>query len=325
MVHLFIINPAAGKHMDTEALRRSIRQLMLQRNETWELALTAAPRDGENLARRWAQEIREPLRIYAMGGDGTLNEVVNGVVGFDHVAVGCCPLGSGNDFVKSFTNPQCFYDLAALIEGDTHPIDLISCNGRFSINVASVGFDARIGIGMDRYKRLPLVTGNGAYLISLLVNLAKGIHRPYQIELDGEQIQGRYTLICACNGQWYGGSFHPAPDALLDDGYLDFLLVKGVGRLTVAGLVGKYAAGKAKEYPELIRVHRGQSIRIVCDRPSLVNLDGERLDAQELSFSIYPQKLQFIVPKGASLTTENPKAATIRTQPRQTRRKGELI
>ncbi len=301
MRHLFIINPAAGKHMDTAGLCDRIRRLMESRGEAWDLAQTKAAGDAEEIARQWAQKGQEPLRIYALGGDGTLNEVVNGVAGYDHVAVGCCPLGSGNDFVKSFGDAAAFRDLSALIEGTPQQVDLIECNGRLSINVASVGFDARISHGMARYKRLPLVTGQGAYILSLLVNLVKGIHRPYTIELDGQRLQGRYTLICACNGQWYGGSFHPAPDALLDDGQLDFLLVKACSRLTVAGLVNKYAAGKAREYPALIHFHRGRQIRVLCEGPSVINLDGESLWAKELFFAVSDQKLAFIVPRGAAL------------------------
>ena len=239
-------------------------------------------------------------RVYALGGDGTLNEVVNGVAGCGHVAVGCCPLGSGNDFVKLFGPTSWrFRDLSALVESRPRTLDLIECNGRLAINVCSVGFDARIGLGMAEYKHLPLVSGRGAYLISLAVNTVRGIHRPYALELDGEKMEGEFTLICACNGQWYGGSFHPSPDAVPDDGLLDFVIVKGVSRLTVAGLVGKYAAGKGKDYPALILVRRGKCLKVRCDRMSMVNLDGERMDADSLSFALSAKKIRFLVPQGA--------------------------
>lgn len=301
MHHLFVINPAAGKHMNTKELTREIRQLMADRGASWEIALTKGPGDAETLSRACAERHPEGLRVYSLGGDGTLNEIVNGVAGLEHTAVGCCPLGSGNDFVKLFTRGrERFRDLAALVEAPARQMDLIECNGRYSINICSVGFDARIGLGMVRYKQWPLVTGKGAYLISLVVNTIRGIHRPYELELDGERMQGDYTLLCACNGRWYGGSFNPAPDAAPDDGLLDFILVKGVGRLTVAGLVMKYAKGRSKDYPELIRVTRGKRLTVKCDRVSMVNIDGERLDADSLSFAVSAKKIRVLVPEGAA-------------------------
>ncbi|MBR1781229.1 MAG: diacylglycerol kinase family lipid kinase [Oscillospiraceae bacterium] len=300
MRHLFIINPAAGKHMKVDALRQQISDLMRRRDEAWTIELTEAPGHAEALARQAADAPEDGLRVYALGGDGTLNEVVNGVAGRPNVAVGCCPLGSGNDFIKLFNvGRERFRDLAALVDAGEREVDLIRCNDRYSINICSVGFDARIGLEQAEYKKLPLVTGKGAYLISLVVNTVKGIHRPYRLELDGEPMEGDYTLIAACNGRWYGGSFNPAPDALPDDGLLDFIIVEGVSRLTVANLVLKYAKGRGKEFPDLIHMRRGRCLKVWCDRSSMVNVDGERLDADSLSFSVSANRLRLLVPSGA--------------------------
>ncbi len=286
--------------MDVESVTQEIHAVMTGRDEPWEIVCTQAPGDAEQLTCTWAEQNREPLRVYAMGGDGTLNEVVNGAAGQPHVAVGCCPLGSGNDFVKTFGQQSWrFRDLDALVNATPRVLDLIDCNGRQSINICSVGFDARIGLGMVNYKRLPLVTGKGAYLISLVVNTVQGIRRLYELELDGEPMQGEYTLIAACNGRWYGGSFNPTPDAVPDDGLLDCVIVVGGGRLTVASLVGKYASGQGKQYPELIHIRRGKELKIHCDRVSMINIDGERIDTDSLSFALSAKKIRFLVPQGA--------------------------
>lgn len=300
MRHLFIINPAAGKNMDVAAVTREIDQVMEGREEPWTILTTKGPGDAEQITAAWAAESQEELRVYALGGDGTLNEVVNGAAGHDHVAIACCPMGSGNDFVKTFGKESWrFRDLKALVEAKAHVMDLIDCNGRQSINICSVGLDARVGIDQADYKKLPMVSGKMAYYLSLLVNVVKGIHRPYEIEVDGQPMKGNYTIITACNGQWYGGSFNAAPDAVPDDGLLDFIVVEGVSRFTVAGLVSKYGAGRAKEFPDLIHCYRGKEIKIKCDRVSKINVDGERLDAQELSFALSEKKIRFLVPAGA--------------------------
>ena len=119
------------------------------------------------------------------------------------------------------------------------------------------------------------------------------------VELDGQKMQGSYTLIAACNGQWYGGSFNPTPEAVPDDGLLDFVIIDRVSRLTVANLVGKYAKGRGKEFPDLIHMYRGKELKVKCDRVSMVNVDGERLDSDSLSFSVSAKKIRFIVPVGA--------------------------
>ena len=306
MRHLFIINPAAGKHMDVERVRSKISEIMTAHSDTWEIAVTKGPGDAETITRTAAVSSPEELRVYAIGGDGTLNEVVNGAAGFPHVAVACCPMGSGNDFVKLFNiGGEKLRDLRELVNAGERTLDLIECNGRYSINICSVGLDARIGLGMVKYKNYPLVTGKGAYLISLLVNVIQGIHRPYELEVDGVPCSGNYTLICACNGRWYGSSFNPSPDALPDDGLLDFLVVDQVSRLKVASLVMKYAKGMAKNYPELIHIYRGKQLKVRCDRMSMINIDGERLDADSLSFTLSANKIRFLVPEGAAWSVPN--------------------
>ncbi len=302
MRQLFVINPNAGKGIDVSGVTEEIRQVMEDREDSWDIKVTQQRGEAVRFAQEAADqaaETGEPVRIYAMGGDGTLNEVVNGAAGREQVEITCCPMGSGNDFVKAFGGDAwMFRDIRALVEGESHPLDLIDCNGRLSINICSIGFDARIGLEQAVYKNLPLVTGKGAYLISAVSNIIKGIHRPYRLEVDGQQMEGDYTLIAACNGQWYGGSFHPAPDAVLDDGLLDFLVVEGVSRFTVASLIGKYATGKGKEYPQLIHVYRGKELKVMCDRLSMVNIDGERVDAISLSFRVSAKKVRFVLPAG---------------------------
>lgn len=91
----------------------------------------------------------------------------------------------------------------------------------------SIGLDARVGTEIARFKRLPLVTGKGAYILSLLANLMHGLSEHYVVTLEsGETVDAEQTMICVCNGRWYGGGFNPVPEARPDDGLLDVLLVK---------------------------------------------------------------------------------------------------
>lgn len=299
MKHLFLVNPTAGPYNRSYELTNKISDQLKGLGLSWSTQVTEYRGHATELARA-AAERGDEVRIYACGGDGTLNEVVNGAAGYENAAVTQYPCGSGNDFLRLFgpDSPR-FYELPELLEGEQAPADLIDCNGHLVLNICSVGFDARIGLGMAEYKRYPMVGGATAYQLSLIKNLIAGIHRPYQIEVGEEHFSGDYTLICACNGRFYGGGFNPSPDAVPDDGMLDFLLVKGVSRLTVARMVKLYAAGRSNEMPDLVTIRRGTSMEISCDRLSMVNLDGERLDSDKLSISLSAKKINFFFPKGA--------------------------
>lgn len=304
MRHIFIINPVAGKHNTPKTLRKReeyIASVMDPRGEPYHIERTVGPGDAEAIARDYAERYIEPLRIYVYGGDGTLNEVVNGAAGYDHAAVTVCPCGSGNDFVKIFRSgvPR-FMDLNQLVEGTDAYFDLIECNGRLGLNVASLGLDARVGIGMTKFKNLPLITGSGAYLLSTVSNVVKGIHRPYHVEIDGEELDGDFTMFCICNGRYYGGAFNPTSKAVPNDGLLDFIIVKAVSRLTVATLIQKYATAQGEEFPEYIHITQGRRLKVVCDRVSAAQLDGEALEAKEFDFHLSDKKLHFFYPKGAS-------------------------
>ncbi len=186
MKHLFIINPAAGKYDRSHEVLEKLTALTHGLELDWDYAFTERPWHGAELARA-AAERGEPIRIYACGGDGTLNEVIGGAAGFDNAAVTHYPTGSGNDFIKIFgPDAPLFYDLRELLRRDEAALDLIDCNGRLAVNICSLGFDARVGLGMADFKRYPLVSGSMAYQLSLIKNVAAGIHRPYKINLDGE-------------------------------------------------------------------------------------------------------------------------------------------
>ena len=217
MKHLFIINPAAGSRNQTEDYRKKIADVCESRGLDYAIRVSGAPGRCCKIARE-AAESGEDYRIYACGGDGTLNEVVNGAAGFPNVAVTVFSGGSGNDFARMFSEPTAFRDLERLLDADEVQMDLIRCNDDYSLNICSVGLDARIGHDVANYKRLPLLSGFRAYALSTVVNVIKGIHEHYVIEVNGERIDGRQTLICACNGRFYGGGFCPVPTADPTDG-----------------------------------------------------------------------------------------------------------
>ena len=299
MKHLFIINPAAGSRDRTADYTKKIKEAFQDREDTYEIVVSGAPGDCQKLTRQAAQT-GEEYRVYACGGDGTLNEVVQGAAGYSNVAVTAFSGGSGNDFTKLFDDPKAFFNIDRLLDAQEETFDLIRCNGDFSLNICSVGLDARIGTDVANYKRIPLLQGFRAYAASTVVNVIKGIAEHYVVELNGETLDGKQTLICACNGRFYGGGFNPVPDADPTDGLLDVLVIKKVSRLQVAQVIGKYKDGRYKELPHLVRHFRTDKLRILCDKPTSINLDGELRTAQQVDISVAEEKLRFFYPKGLS-------------------------
>ena len=297
--HLFIINPKAGKYDRTYEILPVIERAMFGRGETFKIAVTTHPSHAAEIVREYASS-GEDLRVYVCGGDGTLNEAAEGAAGLKNVAVTHYPCGTGNDFIKLFGKDTArFSDLNELIDGEIKTLDLIECGGRISLNICSVGLDARVAAGVSRFKRLPFLKGTGAYNVSLIYNLFSGLHYPYKVTLDGVSRDGRYTMLAACSGRFYGGGYNPVPEAIPDDGLLDFLLIGPVTLPTVARVIKKYKNGQHLLLPEYITWVRGHTMQIECGMESPINIDGEIIMKRNITFSLSEKKLNFIVPKGA--------------------------
>ena len=310
MKHLFIINPAAGSRNQTEDYRKKIAKECEKRGLDYSIRVSGAPGRCCKIARE-AAESGESCRIYACGGDGTLNEVVNGAAGYDNVSVTVFSGGSGNDFARMFSEPEAFRDLERLLDAEEVTFDLIKCNEDYSLNICSVGLDARIGHDVANYKRIPLLSGFRAYAVSTVVNVVKGISEHYVVEVNGQRIDGPQTLICACNGRFYGGGFCPVPTADPTDGKLEVLLIKDVSRLKVAQVVGAYKNGKYANFPDLIRYFSTDHVKIICDKPTGINLDGEKREAEVIDIRVADEKLRFFYPKGITFKNEAVEAATV--------------
>jgi YegS/Rv2252/BmrU family lipid kinase len=300
MKHLFIINPRAGKKTSEPRLMDQIGKLRQAHNLDCEIVLTARAGDAENATRR-AVESGGDWRIYACGGDGTLNEVANGAAGAEHIEVTMVPVGTGNDFMRNFGDAHDrFLDLEQLWNGPSSPLDLIECNGRVALTIVCAGLDARIAYDVHKYSKYPAVTGEGAYLASVCINFFKQISNRIIITCGGKTTIGEYAMICVCNGRYYGGGFMPVADARMDDGVLDTLIVRQISRPTFVRIVADYAKGRAWKHPDIIRRVDYDAIHLQSREPIAVSLDGEIVHIKDADIRLSEKKLRFFAPAGAS-------------------------
>lgn len=308
MRHVLIANPSAGK-------KRSLRTL-LERAEAafegdYEAYYTEKAGDAKTLALR-AMERAEPVRLYACGGDGTLNEVVNAAAGAGFAAVTNIPLGTGNDFLKLFTpgGGKGFWDLAALRDGPQAAFDLIDCNGHLGLDIVCAGLDARVAAGVHRFKRLPLVGGIGAYILSLAATLPSGLARQMRLEIGGTAYEGPVSILCICNGQYYGGGFRPVPEARPDDGVLDSLLIGKVGKMEFLRCVVGYAKGRYKRFPDLVKdFHGAGPVRFSSQEELVAIVDGEALWGKSFTVGLSEKKVNFFYPASMTYCAETAVAA----------------
>ena len=300
MKHLFIVNPAAGKYDHTEEYTKVIDRVCTKNHLDYEIAVTTAKGDDTVFARK-AAESGEEIRIYACGGDGTLNGVLNGVIDCPNAAITHFPGGSGNDMIKIFSETEPFHHLERLLYCEEAKFDVIAVNDEYSLNIVSMGFDARVAAGVADYKHVPLLSGHGAYVLSAGINAVKGLSQNFTVTLDGgECVNSDQTLICICNGRWYGGGYNPVPDAMPDDGWLDVLLVKKLGLAKFAKLIGVYQRGGYRELSDFIRYERVKTMRVAAQAPTVINIDGEIITAKEAEIRVIPQAVRFFYPKGLS-------------------------
>ena len=301
MKHIFIINPTAGKKDATGRIRRMAEELHDRHGLDCQCLLTEHPHHAAELARA-AAETGEEVRLYACGGDGTFHEVVNGAAGYDNAAVTCSPVGTGNDFLKNFgDDADQFADPENLWDGEVAELDLIDCSGRLCATIACSGTDARVAEDVHRFGDLPFLSGKGSYLLAVAINfLFRKISQRWSVTLDGEEFSDEFVLGAVCNGRYYGGGFNPIPQARMDDGILNTILIRKVSRPTFARLLGTYSEGRHEELTKWATVRSAQEVRITADSDFVTCLDGECFHSREIILSLSDKKLRFFGPAGCS-------------------------
>lgn len=307
MKHIFIINPISGKQDPTRGLVPQIQQAAAQIGEECQIELTKYPGHGTELAKKYAQT-GDKVRLYACGGDGTLNEVFNGAYQFPNAQVAAVPCGSGNDFVRNFGTKQQFGSIQELMEGEACTIDLMMVNSKICAAITSTGLDAEVAYGIPTFRRLPFCGGQMAYNLSILQRLVQKMGKHFVVEIDGQQLpKGEYLLAAVCNGAYYGGGYCAAPGSSLQDGLLDLVLVNHISRLKIASVLSVYKEGghvtqqgKIREdLTDIISIHRAKRIAIYPgeeNEPFVLNVDGECSKAQYLEARVLPGAGTFVLP-----------------------------
>ena len=303
MKHIFIINPAAGKDNSFDNIKKILELKKVEVD--YELYETQAPGDATAYIRKYCTEHKDPVRFYACGGDGTLNEVVNGVVGFPHASMSCYPCGSGNDFVKYYGGKKVFWNLEELLNAPEEYIDLMRVGNKYAINATHFGFDSSVAETMMKVRRKKLIGGKNAYTTGVVVGLFKAMKNACRVSVDGELLNpdGNILLCTIANGQYVGGSFRCAPRSLDNDGLLEVCLVKPISVLKFVGLVNVYTEGTHLDddrFADILEYRRGKKIEIEAPEGFIYSFDGELIRQNKFTVEVVPNAIRFAVPKSAT-------------------------
>lgn len=271
-----ILNPRADRGRAIQ--HKSVIESFDKQFAELRVVTTQQPGHATELARQAAAEYDV---VVAAGGDGTVHEVVNGLVqsGKPQAQLGVIPIGSGNDFAYAFgipaNDPQAA--LMRLSAGISKPIDLARIEdnrGRTIImdNNIGIGFDALVSIESRNIKR---IYGFAAYLLATIRTLANAYHAiHFDISFDDQRVSQDAIMFTIGVGPRSGGGFLITPDARHDDNWLDSCVVNPIGRLTILGLMPKVMQGTHTTSPHA-SFRRSRRVEMHASQPLPIHIDGE--------------------------------------------------
>lgn len=287
-----ILNPSAGTDKAPGFLPK-INQALRERFGVMEIVMTTGPRDAEAAAEQAAHDGCD--RVFVAGGDGTLNEVVNGLKtagALERTAIGLLPLGTGNDFARMLhlsEEPEAA--IAALYDAREVRADVGLLNGRAFVNTSGGGFISEVTQALD--DTLKSIAGKLAFLIAGGQAVLEYTPVPVRIEADDRPpFDATPHLFAVCNARQIGGGRLIAPQAEIDDGWLDVCLVEAMPILEFIALLRKFADGSQVE-DDRVRYFRVRDMTMTFDRPVKVNTDGELLDATVCRYGVMPGAARF--------------------------------
>jgi YegS/Rv2252/BmrU family lipid kinase len=289
-LHLkLIVNPAASG-TNIKKLIPEITDFFKKNGASISLEYTAKPHEASNLAKIAAQENFNA--IVAVGGDGTVNEVVNGIIN-SKVALGVIPAGSANDFAKGLQIPQKINEACrCVLAGNTRKIDIGKVNDRYFINIAGVGLDAQVS---EAVSKSPLrAKGLLQYTVALAKVLINSHPKEFNLSLDGKTRRVKAWLISVGNGKQFGGGMKIIPTADISDGLFDICVIKDVKKWRVICYLPLVIQGKHLTLSK-VAIYRAKEVEVKA-LGCLGHADGEIMKGDIFKFELIPEALQVIVP-----------------------------
>ncbi len=301
-----ILNPQSGRGRGARFRAEIERALPIAK-----ILQTTRAGEGTDLARRAVEEGAD--LVVAAGGDGTLGEVLNGILG-SGAKLGVLPLGTGNDFARCLGIGTHLHNaLGILKSGSSRVVDVgrveIGDKSRYFLNIAGAGFDSRVAMRINEHRPrvLAKLGGTLAYLVACLSEMRRFPLADFRLEIDGKLVESRAVLCAIANASSYGGGMLVAPDADLSDGLFEVCLIKELSRGAFLRAFPGVFSGKHVHHPA-VSMLRGAKVRLECEPKLPVLVDGDIFGLTPASFEIIPRAIEVVAPQvvapGDWLSTE---------------------
>jgi YegS/Rv2252/BmrU family lipid kinase len=238
--------------------------------------------------------------VVAVGGDGTVNAVVNGVLrAGGRSAVGIIPAGTANEFVRGLPIPRSVHRATqALVHAQPAAFDVAEANGRYFANVFGIGFDARVAVGANRLRDRRILRGRAVYFLASLLELVSG-REPLEVEVttESERFCGRVLLVAVVNGRMYGERVPSLPTPSLRDGLLDLYIIQEMRRMRSLNAALKMI--RRSPIPEIV-IQRCRQVTVEADRAVEIHVDGNPMEAtRRIHARVLPRALHILLPPEA--------------------------
>jgi len=291
MEHIILVNPIAGRK-NGEKYGIRIQKLLKKYNIESSIHVSKHPEHLTALAKEFSSNAK--CRFYSVGGDGTLNEIMQGIIGTDsEIVVTAC--GTGNDFVKSISKYKSMRKIITnSINAPSTFIDIMKLNNnKYCINILSAGFDAMVGKNVDKFRWLPAISGKVKYNLSILYTLFQNKNFKFKVRLNDKVIKQYFTLVAISNGKFYGGGISPSPEAEVNDGLIDICMINSTSIFTKLMFLPKY---KSSKHMNLKQVHmeKANKIVIVSNKQFPFNIDGEIFYTKKLRCEVIPHCIRIV-------------------------------
>lgn len=286
----FICNPTSGSSKAAKAMD-AIRTELERLNIEYEFHITEEKRHATRLARQLTKE--GYTDIIVIGGDGTLHEVLNGLVNPANANLGIIPCGSGNDFATAANIPlEPLSALKLILSSDAKYTDYMVCSGIRGINIMGTGVDVEI---LKRCYKSKILKGKLKYAVSTVLSIISYKYPHVEASVNGQKRERDCFIVCTANGSVFGGGITIASRAKIDDGKLDFVLVNGMTASKKPKALLHLAKGKILDIPET-EFCNTESVKAVFNTPVDIQIDGEIYSGVNYNVSIVHNELKVYRP-----------------------------
>lgn len=290
MKHIFIVNPISGSGNYRNVIEW-VDAYFSNNKDKYEIHVTQYPGHAKEIASLYDKN----TVLYAVGGDGTAHEVLNGMNSEAQLAI--IPSGTGNDFYRMISKNK---DLKAVLEetikGTSQKIDIGKTGDTLFLNCLNLGIDARINLNVNNARK-SIIPRKLSYAIHALIEVLRKYAQKIEVDYDGTVVITNALLASFMNGKWYGGGFMSGPFAELSDGLLEMSLVEDMPRWKIFTVLPKYFLGKHTDLA-VVTYKRVRKVSVKSSELIVMGVDGEVFEGYSVDIEILPSALNLRIPNG---------------------------